>query len=54
LNLKPVFNNIKKKGDPKNQIYNKNNMKKILWSHKIKINEGLKKYILWFKKNQKK
>ena len=53
-NSNPFFNKIRKKGDPINQIYDKKIIKKLGWSPSKKIEKGLKEYLLWFKKNQKK
>ena len=50
----PIFNNIKKKGDPRNQIFNNHNLKLFGWSFNIKLEDGLNQYIAWFKKNLKK
>ena len=46
----PYFNKIKKRGDPFRQIYYKKKINDINWSPIVKIDKGLKKYSLWFKK----
>ena len=53
LKKKPKFNNIQKKGDPIKQIFNNNKLKKMRWNSKIKLSQGLKEYVIWFKKNLK-
>ena len=52
-NFSPHFNKIQKKGDPLNQIYVKKYIQNINWSPSVGIDEGLKKYFLWFKKQKK-
>ena len=54
LKKKPEFNNIQKKGDPIKQIFNNDKLKKIGWNPKIKLSQGLKEYVIWFKKILKK
>ena len=51
---KPIFNNLKKRGDPKKQIFNNHRLKVFGWSCKIKLLNGLNEYIKWFRKNLKK
>ena len=51
---KPIFNNRKKEGDPKVQIFNRKKMIKLGWSPKISMSRGLKDYVKWFKKIIKK
>ena len=46
----PVFNNIKRKGDPKILIYSNQDLKKLKWKQTIPFSIGLKRYIKWFKK----
>jgi UDP-glucose 4-epimerase len=47
----PKFNNINKKGDPKNQICNNKKIKKLGWRPKYNLSKGLKDYLKWFKSN---
>lgn len=50
LNLEPKFNNMNRKGDPKEQISNNANLKDLGWKQKVKITKGIKLYAKWFKK----
>lgn len=49
--LSPQFNGEQRIGDPIKQISNNNKIRKIGWHPKIKINQGIKKYVKWFKNN---
>jgi UDP-glucose 4-epimerase len=51
IGLKPKFDNVVRKGDPKNQISKNKQIKNIGWKPKIKIDSGIKSYANWFKKN---
>ncbi len=44
-----IFNKIKDKFSPINQISRSHKLKKWKWKAKIKIDDGLKKYVKWFK-----
>ena len=47
---KPIFNNIPRKGDPKIQVHDNNDLKLLGWKQSVDFSSGLKKYIEWFKK----
>tara|TARA_B110000305_G_scaffold70427_1_gene79094 strand:+ start:183 stop:1052 length:870 start_codon:yes stop_codon:yes gene_type:complete len=50
FNFVPKFNNVNRKGDPKEQISNNTKLKDLGWKQKIKITKGIMLYARWFKK----
>lgn len=46
-----IYDNISKEGDPKSLIANIERAKLIGFKAKVDINDGIKKYVGWFKKN---
>lgn len=49
---KVVFNGIEKPGDPKHYMADISNIKKLNWLPRLTIEESLKEYVAWFKKNK--
>ena len=47
----PKFNNVNRRGDPKNQISKNSKIKSLGWKPKINIYNGINSYVKWFKKN---
>lgn len=50
FNKNPNFNNQHKIGDPVKQIFNNTKLKNFGWNPKVNLSQGLKEYIIWFKK----
>ncbi len=51
LRFQPVFNMIKNKGNPDFMFTKKCDLKKINYKQKVKLVDGIKKYIKWEKKS---
>lgn len=47
IKVKPIFNNITRKGDPKNLTFSNKDLDDLKWKQKIKFSLGLKQYIKW-------
>jgi UDP-glucose 4-epimerase len=48
IRTKPIFNKIKRTGDPKILVFNHKDLKKIKMKESINLSFGLKNYIKWF------
>lgn len=53
VNKEIIFNNIIKKGDPRFLIADTSSVKNIGWQTKISLDDGIKKYVIYFKKYEK-
>jgi nucleoside-diphosphate-sugar epimerase len=48
--IKPIFNNISKPGDPFKLVTKNKYFKSIKWKQKINFDKGIKAYAEWFQK----
>ena len=53
IDIKPIFNKVGLKDNPKNLIVNINKLKTLGISPKKNFNLGIKQYVSWYKKNKK-
>ena len=47
---KPIFNKIFRKGDPKYQVLNNDDLNNINFKQSVDFSKGLNRYIRWFKR----